>query len=899
MSTQAAPRTGAEIRSAFLQFFEERGHRVVRSSALVPANDPTLLFTNAGMVPFKDVFTGREKREYSRATSAQKCVRAGGKHNDLENVGYTARHHTFFEMLGNFSFGDYFKRDAIAYAWELVTGVLKIPADRLVVTVFEGTDEIPADDEAAKLWIEVAGVAPEKVLRLGLEDNFWMMGETGPCGPCSEIHFLQGDDLPCEEEAAGRSCKGVACECDRWMEIWNLVFMQFERDASGKMTPLPSPSIDTGAGLERLAAVLQGKRSNYDTDLLQTIIASVGEVVGKTYTQASDDERTSMRVIADHARATAFLVGDGVLPSNEGRGYVLRRIMRRAIRHGKQLGLEELFLFKICEAVIAQMEGVYPELADNRRLIVEVARNEEEGFRRTLGRGLALISEEIEARKEGDRLLPGEVVFKLYDTYGFPVDLTRIIASEHDFRIDEQGFERLLDEQRGRSTFAGSGEAAVGALYLELAQELGETRFLGYDSLEGRGAVRAILVGGERVEGAEAGDEVELILDQTPFYGESGGQVGDQGTIVGPGIDGSRGELSVEIRDTQKPAGELIVHKGQVVSGTLRLGEPVDALVDGARRVAIKANHTATHLMHKVLKDVLGEHVKQAGSVVAPDHLRFDYTHFQAPSPEELAAIEIRVNEMIRDDTPSRVEVLPLEEARAAGAVALFGEKYGETVRVISVHPDSKELCGGTHTARTGEIGFFKIVNEASIAAGVRRVVAVTGAEAVRWVQDRERELRGAAQLLKVGPTELGPKVEATLRRVRELEKELESSRQELAAARSGDLLALAREVRGVKVLATRAEGDAQTLRDLGDKLRDKIGSGVVALGAEADGKAVLLVIVTADLVSKGIKAGDLVRGMAQVVGGRGGGRPELAQAGGPDPTKIDEALEKLYELIP
>ena len=786
MSTQTAPRTGAEIRAAFLKFFEERGHRVVRSASLVPANDPTLLFTNAGMVPFKDVFTGREKRDYVRATSAQKCVRAGGKHNDLENVGYTARHHTFFEMLGNFSFGDYFKRDAIAFAWELLTDRLRIPKERLAITVFEGEGEIPGDTEAEELWREIAQIPAERLIRLGAADNFWMMGETGPCGPSSEIHFFQGADIPCEEEAAGRPCKGVACDCDRWVEIWNLVFMQFERDAAGTLTPLPRPSIDTGAGLERLASVIQGRRSNYDTDLLRAIIDAVGKVAGRGYDLASEAEKTSMRVIADHARATTFLVADGVLPSNEGRGYVLRRIMRRAIRHGKQLGMEKPFLFEICAAVIRQMQEVYPELAESENLVLEVARNEEEGFRRTLSRGLLLIGEEIEKRKSGDRILPGEVVFKLYDTYGFPMDLTRIIADEHRFLIDEEGFERLLEEQRGRSTFGGSGEESVGTLYLELAALLGASEFVGYDTLEAKAHVRAILRGGVRVEQAVAGEEVEVILDSTPFYGESGGQIGDQGSLSG---EGSRSELRVEIHDTQKPAGELIVHRGKVVSGVLREGQKVEALVDGERRRAIKANHSATHLLHRVLKEVLGEHVKQAGSVVAPDHLRFDYTHFQAPTLGLLDEVEARVNAMIRDDAAATVQLLSLEEARASGAVALFGEKYGDTVRVMQVHPDSRELCGGTHVDRTGEIGFFKIVSEASIAAGVRRIVAVTGEEAVEWVQAREREMRTAAQQLRVSPAELNAKVEATVRRVRELEKELEQARQQLAAAKTGDLL--------------------------------------------------------------------------------------------------------------
>ncbi len=896
----STPRTGAEIRSAFLQFFEQRGHRVVRSSSLVPANDPTLLFTNAGMVPFKDVFTGREKRDYSRATSAQKCVRAGGKHNDLENVGYTARHHTFFEMLGNFSFGDYFKRDAIAFGWEFVTGTLGLDTSRLAVTVFEGTAEIPADDEAAALWRDVAGVAADRIIRLGLKDNFWMMGDTGPCGPCSEIHYFQGADIPCVEEQAGRTCQGVACDCDRWLEIWNLVFMQFERDAAGTMKPLPRPSIDTGAGLERLAAVVQGKRTNYDTDLLQAVIAAAAQIAGLDYATASEEQKTSLRVIADHARATSFLVGDGVLPSNEGRGYVLRRIMRRAIRHGTRLGLDKLFLFEVCRAVVAAMGDAYPELRDGEKFILEVARNEEESFRRTLSRGLTLINEEMDRRKEGDRILPGDVVFKLYDTYGFPVDLTRIIASEHGFHIDEDGFNRALEEQRERSSFAGSGQEAVGSLYLELANELGDTEFAGYegDGLEGTGKVLAIVRGGERLQQAQAGEEIEVILDRTPFYGESGGQVGDQGALVGPAIDGARGELRIEIRDTLKPTGNLIVHRGKVVSGTVHAGEDLRALVDGERRQAIRANHSATHLLHRVLKDVLGEHVKQAGSVVAPDYLRFDYTHFAGPAPEEIEEIEKRVNRMIRDNASSGTQVLTLDEARASGAVALFGEKYGERVRVVQVHPASRELCGGTHVERTGDIGFFKITTESSIAAGVRRIVAVTGIGALDYVQQRDRELKHAASLLRASPDDLADKIEQAQKRTRDLEKELDGLRKQLAAAKSGDLLAQAREVNGIRVLATRAEGEARDLRELADKRRDKIGSGLIALGGEAEGKAVLLVAVTPDVVAKGIKAGDIIKTIAAEVGGRGGGKPDLAQAGGPDPSGIDRALARVYELV-
>ena len=902
MSTQFKPLNGKEIRKAFLSFFEGKGHRIVRSASLVPANDPTLLFTNAGMVPFKDVFTGREKRDYLRAASVQKCVRAGGKHNDLENVGFTARHHTFFEMLGNFSFGDYFKEEAIAFAWEFLTKVLRLPPERLAVTVFAGEGEIPADEEAERIWQQVAGLPPERIQRMGAADNFWMMGDVGPCGPSSEIHWHQGDDLPCEEEAEGRSCKGVACDCDRWLEIWNLVFMQFDRDETGRLSPLPRPSIDTGAGLERLAAVLQGKRSNYETDLFRAIIDPVAEMAGIHYDDAPEEMRVSTRVIADHARATAFLVADGVLPSNEGRGYVLRRIMRRAIRHGTRLGLDDVFFHRVCQAVIRQMSDVYPELAENESLIVEVARSEEEGFRRTLSRGLALIQSEIDARRGQTPILPGDVVFKLYDTYGFPVDLTRVIAKEQGFLIDEDGFRRLLEEQRQRSTFAGSGEKAIGDLYLELASRLGDTVFLGYEGegTEGEGKVLAIIRDGHLVEEAAAGDAVEIVLDRTPFYGESGGQVGDTGILTGSrgGTRATRAELEVQIRDTQKPVGNLIVHRGRVVSGILRVGERVEARVDAARRQAIRLNHSATHLLHRALQEVVGPHVRQAGSVVAPDYLRFDYTHFQGLDPETLEAVEARVNEMIRDNAEATTREMPLDEAKASGAVALFGERYGDVVRVVQVHPRSKELCGGTHVRRTGEIGLFKIVSEGSIASGVRRIVAVTGVEAIAWLHRRERETMAAARLLRTSPDELGSKVDAMLRRIRELEKEVESLRGQLAQARTGDLLDKVREVAGIRVLATRVPGDATALRELADRLRGRMGSGVIALGSESDGKAVILVALTKDLVDRGLRAGDFVREMAREVGGRGGGKPDLAQAGGPDVSGLDRALERIYELV-
>ena len=882
--------TAAEIREAFLRFFEERAHRRVASSALVPQNDPTLLFTNAGMVQFKDVFTGRERRDYARATTAQKCVRAGGKHNDLENVGFTARHHTFFEMLGNFSFGDYFKKDAVAWAWEFVTGPgwLGLPRERLAATVFDGEGGLPWDEEAFEHW-KAQGVPPDRIYKLGAKDNFWAMGDTGPCGPCSELHFFQGDDIPCAEEAAGRRCLGVACDCDRWLEIWNLVFMQFERNADGNLTPLPKPSIDTGAGLERMASVAQGKRSNYDTDLFQNIIRAVEKLSGKRYGASGGDDDVSMRVIADHARATTFLVGDGVLPANEGRGYVLRRIMRRAIRHGKRLGLEKLFLADVCGAVIDEMGPAYPETRENQAFITKVAAQEEESFRRTLDKGLSILEEEMSRlAKAKEKIVPGKVAFQLYDTFGFPMDLTRVIAGERGLEVDEAGFDRHMAEQRARSEWKGSGEQAVTDLHRQIATELGETRFLGYETTSAKAEVKAILANGARVARARQGEKVEVIAEATPFYGESGGQVGDAGTIVGP-------SGKVEVRDAQRPVEGLVVHLGVVESGEIAVGDVVELAVDDRRRDLIRANHSATHLLHLALRERLGEHVKQAGSVVAPDHLRFDFSHFQPLTEEERTGVERRVNDLVRENAETDTAVLHLRDARKTGAVMIFGEKYGDVVRVVRIGP-SKELCGGTHVRRTGDIAFFKIGSEESIAAGVRRIVAYTGPKAVEVSQREAEELRRAAALLKAGAFEVAQKIEAAQRRVKELERALEEASSKIAAAQSGDLASRAKVVGGAKVLATRVQGDGKSLRELADKLRDKLGKGVVALGAEQDGKAILLVAVTKELTAK-VKAGDLVKEGARHVGGSGGGKPELAQAGGPDAARLDEALAAIEAL--
>ncbi len=886
--------SASQVREAFLKFFEERGHRRVASSSLVPQNDPTLLFTVAGMVQFKDVFTGREKRDYTRATTSQKCVRAGGKQNDLDNVGYTARHHTFFEMLGNFSFGDYFKSEAIAFAWEFVTKTLGLPQERLAVTVFNGERGIPWDEEAYDLWVK-QGVSRERVYKLGYKDNFWAAGDTGPCGPCSELHFHQGDDLPCAEVAAGRPCQGVACDCDRWLEIWNLVFMQFERkEADAPLTPLPKPSIDTGGGLERITSVVQGKRSNYDTDLFQSILARVSELVGKPYTQEGG---ASMRVVADHSRATAFLVADGVQPSNEGRGYVLRRIMRRAIRHGSLLGLDELFFFKVVDRVIELMGDAYPELRESRTFILEVARFEEESFRRTLSRGMKLIDEEVARLKAaGQKVLEGKKVWDLHSTYGFPWDLTQIILRERGFEADLEGFEKEMEEEAKKNKFAGSGDKAVGAVYQKVLERIGPSEFLGYqgEGHEGEGSVRAIIKGGAEMTHASEGDEVELVLDRTPFYGESGGQMGDTGRVVGHG-----GKALAQVEDAQRPVSGLIVHKVKVTQGTFKVGDMVQASVDGQRRASIRANHSATHLLHKALKMVLGEHVKQAGSVVAPDYLRFDFSHFAPMTHEQQDQVEDLVNTWIRENAESQTRIMNLEEAKKSGAVAMFGEKYGETVRVVTVHPQSTELCGGTHVRRSGDIGLFKMVGEAGVASGVRRITGVTGLGALQYVRDTERELKKVAELLKTSPKDLFKRVEATQKRVKELEKKVEEVTVKAQTGTSKDLMEQARDINGMKVLATRMDpADPNVFRGLADQLRDRIKSGIIAIGGEKDGKVVLLVAATKDVVARGIHAGNLLRDMAKEVNGRGGGKPDLAQGGGEDPSRIPAAFDKLYELV-
>jgi alanyl-tRNA synthetase len=876
--------TAAQIREAFLSFFEKQSHRRIASSSLVPAGDPTLLFTNAGMVQFKDVFTGREVREYSRATSTQKCVRAGGKHNDLDNVGFTARHHTFFEMLGNFSFGDYFKADAVKWAWEFVTNVLHIPVERLSVTVFKGEDGIPADDEAAELWAK-AGVPRHRIHRLGKADNFWAMGDTGACGPCSEIYVYLPEGAVDEAHKPGES--------DTWLEIWNLVFMQFERKADGSLVPLPRPSIDTGAGLERVSAYVQGKKSNYDTDLFTPILAKIEQLSGKTYGARWDSlTDAAMRVIADHARATAFLVTDGVQPSNEGRGYVLRRIMRRAIRHGEHtLGLEDLFFDQCVDAVISTMAGAYPDLQEKQSFMLEVARHEEESFRKTLRNGRKRFAQE-QARLSaaGSKVVSGDVAWDLHQTYGFPVDLTQIMAKEAELTVDMEGYEKAKDASIGSGAL--TNVKATADVFMTLAGELTETKFLGYEAITGIGQVLALVnAKGDRVEVAKAGDEVQFVADQTPFYGESGGQVGDAGHASGKGF-------KLAITDAQKPAGGLIVHVGKVLEGSVAVHDTVSLEVDAARRQKIRANHSATHLLHKALKVVLGNNVNQKGSVVQPELLRFDFSHFSPMTQAEIDQVEDLVNGWARDNQDAQTRIMGIADAKAAGAVALFGEKYGDQVRVVTVHAESTELCGGTHVKRSGDIGFFKVQQETSVASGVRRIVALTGQAAIDQARHQEALLTQAAELMKSPAVELGKRIESAHKRLKELERKLEEAniRAASGSAKAGETV---QEINGIKLVTQRIDpADANVFRQLWDNYKGKSGH-VVGLGGEtADGKALILVGVSPDVIARGIKAGDAVRVMATEVGGKGGGKPEMAQAGGTDPSKISQAFEKLVTLV-
>ncbi|MCP6065008.1 alanine--tRNA ligase [Klebsiella pneumoniae] len=859
----------AEIRQAFLDFFHSKGHQVVASSSLVPHNDPTLLFTNAGMNQFKDVFLGLDKRNYSRATTAQRCVRAGGKHNDLENVGYTARHHTFFEMLGNFSFGDYFKQDAIKYAWELLTGEnwFALPKEKLWVTVYE------TDDEAFDIWANEVGVPRERIIRIGdnkgapfASDNFWQMGDTGPCGPCTEIFFDHGDHIwggpPGSPEEDG----------DRYIEIWNIVFMQFNRQADGTMEPLPKPSVDTGMGLERIAAVLQHVNSNYDIDLFRDLIASVAKVTG-----ATDLTNKSLRVIADHIRSCAFLVADGVIPSNENRGYVLRRIIRRAIRHGNMLGAKDTFFWKLVAPLIDVMGSAGDELKQQQAQVEQVLKTEEEQFARTLERGLALLDEEL-SKLKGDTL-DGETAFRLYDTYGFPVDLTADVCRERNIKVDEAGFEAAMEEQRRRARES----SGFGADYNAMIRVDGASEFKGYDHLELNGKVTALFIDGKAVDSVSAGQEAVVILDQTPFYAESGGQVGDKGELKGAGV-------SFAVSDTQK-YGQAIGHIGKVASGSLKVGDAVQADVDEARRQRIRLNHSATHLMHAALRQVLGTHVAQKGSLVNDKALRFDFSHFEAMKPEEIRAVEDLVNAQIRRNLAIETNIMDIDAARASGAMALFGEKYDDRVRVLRMGDFSTELCGGTHAARTGDIGLFRITSESGTAAGVRRIEAVTGEGAMAILHAQSDQLNDIAQLLKGDSHNLGEKVRAALERTRQLEKELQQLKEQAAAQESATLSSKAEEINGVKLLVSELTGvEPKMLRTMVDDLKNQLGSTIVVLATVADGKVSLIAGVSKDVTDR-VKAGELVGMVAQQVGGKGGGRPDMAQAGGTDASALPAAL--------
>lgn len=876
--------TGNEIREKFLKFFENKGHTIIASSSLVPHDDPTLLFTNAGMNQFKEVFLGLDRRPYKRATTSQKCVRAGGKHNDLDTVGRTARHHTFFEMLGNFSFGDYFKREAITYAWQFLTEELGLPKDRLYATVYRD------DEEAAQLWQEIAGLPPERVIRLGEKDNFWSMGDTGPCGPCSEVLIDRGEEFKC----AADNCAIGACDCDRWLEIWNLVFMQYNRDESGEMTPLPKPSIDTGMGLERIASVMQKVNSNFDTDLFKPIMAKVEELSGSVYYQ--DERGFPFRVIADHARACTFLISDGVLPSNEGRGYVLRRILRRAVRFGKVLGIEKPFLYQMVGVVADLMGDAYPEIREKQTYVEQVIKIEEERFHETLHEGMRLVSDIVEKVKaEGRQSISGQEAFLLYDTYGFPLDLTEDIAEEHGLTVDKDGFAAAMEEQRTRARAARQDEAMLAGqeLYAEVGQKLGATEFTGYSELETRANVVALIVDKEFRHEVRAGEQVEVIMDRTCFYGESGGQVGDRGIL-----ESNRGAV-IKVTDTKKTFNGLIVHLGTVEKDIVSFGDVMDARVDARRRKQIARNHSVTHLLHKALKEVLGDHVNQAGSLVEPERLRFDFTHFRAVTPEELQKVEDRVNEMILANLDVHAFETSLDEAKALGATALFGEKYGEKVRVVKMGDYSMELCGGTHLRSTGEAGLFKILSESGIGAGLRRIEAVTGEGTLRYIAEQEARLKDIARLVKSSPAEVVKRVENIVDNLREKEKELEQLQARLAREESQNLMDKVKEVAGVKVLAVSTGApDMDALRHMGDVLRDKLGSGIVVLGATLGDKVNFVAMVTKDLVAKGAHAGNIIKEVARVAGGGGGGRPDMAQAGGKDPAKLEAALQKAYEVI-
>ncbi|MGI6226821.1 MAG: alanine--tRNA ligase [Peptococcales bacterium] len=873
--------TGKEIRRKFIDYFQSKGHTHVASSSLVPHNDPTLLFTNAGMNQFKDIFLGLEKRPYVRAVTSQKCVRAGGKHNDLDTVGRTARHHTFFEMLGNFSFGDYFKRDAISFAWEFLTKELGLPEDKLYITIYQD------DDEAFELWQELTPVPKQRILRLGEKDNFWSMGETGPCGPCSEILIDRGEDKKCNAP----TCAIGECDCDRWLEIWNLVFMQYNRDENGNMTPLPRPSIDTGMGLERITSVVQNVNSNYDTDLLRPLITEVEKISGTNY--SSDYNGFPLRVIADHARSCTFLISDGVLPSNEGRGYVLRRILRRAVRFGKVLGINEPFLYELSPVVKDLMIDSYPELDEKLAYVQKIIRVEEERFQETINEGIRLVNEIIaKIKKEGRSQISGEEAFTLYDTYGFPLDLTEDIAEEEGLNVDKKGFEEAMENQREKARSAQKG-AKAWDLALNITEQLGElppSQFVGYDSRQCESTVLGMVVEGKKVSEAND-DEILVILDKTPLYPEGGGQVADSGLIKS-----SQGEVNVK-KVTKLPDGKII-HIGSV-RGKIKVGETVEVITDNVLRQATARNHTATHLLHQALKELLGDHVNQAGSLVDDQRLRFDFTHFTAPTKEELEKIEDKVNQEILNAHKVQWFETTLEEARKLGAVALFGEKYGERVRCVEAGDYSRELCGGTHVNNTSEIGLFKILSEGAVAAGIRRIEAVTGTKALEVIKEKEKQIDSLTNILKVNPKDLEVRLEQVLTQLKEKEKEIEKLRAESQKHQVRELLDKVYEIEGLKVLSVEVNvQDMDNLRSMADLFRDQLGSGVVVLGSKTNNKVNLVTAATKDAIQKGIHAGNIIREVAKITGGGGGGRPDMAQAGGKNPEKLTQALETVEFLV-
>jgi len=875
--------TSNDIRREFLEYFKKRGHTIVKSSSLVPQDDPSLLFTNAGMVQFKRTFLGEEKRSYVRACSSQKCVRAGGKHNDLENVGYTRRHHTFFEMLGNFSFGDYFKPLAIEIAWDLMTRVYSLPAEKLWVSVYK------EDDEAYKLWAENTDIPEDRIVRLGQKDNFWSMGDTGPCGPCSEILIDQGKDISC-----GRPDCRAGCDCDRYLELWNLVFMEFNRDESGKMEPLPKPSIDTGMGLERIAAVVQGVKSNFETDLFMPIISKVEELSGQSF----EDSRPidiAMKVVADHSRAVAFLIGDGVLPSNEGRGYVLRRILRRAMRYGRSLGLTRPFLYQTAREVFNVMSAAYPGLLESHAYIENIIKIEEERFLGTLETGLKVLEDALgQLRSQGNTEVPGDLIFKMYDTYGFPVDIVQDVVRDDGMLLDMDGFKDAMEKQRkrSRSAWKGSGDKETAEVYKALAAEGVQTEFVGYGNLHAESKVLLLVKDGKAVDRVAEGESVELVTDKTPFYGEAGGQVGDRGTITGA-------DFEMKVYDAVKNPANLIIKKGKILRGSISTGQTVSSDVDRKRRLAIARNHTATHLLHTTLCQVLGDHVKQSGSLVSPERLRFDFTHFSSLDAQAVKEIETIVNEKICDNIAVQVEEMDAEDAFNKGATALFEEKYGDRVRVVSVDDFSKELCGGTHTERTGDIGLFKIVTETSVAAGVRRIEALTGLGALESAQETSQSLDALAEMLKVKPEETTKRVEKLLSDQKALEKELAALKAKTLADSSVDeALSAVRDVNGVSVLVQEVSADGHAaLRDLADQLKAKMSSGIIVLGSRSSDKVSLVALVTKDHLGK-YHAGNLIKEVAAIVGGSGGGRPDMAQAGGSKPGKLPEALTAVYDIV-